>query len=68
MKVVVSKDAKESNERLITRFNKSVQKSRKIQMIRDSRYHTRPLKKRKIRARAIMRDKYRAEREKNKFY
>lgn len=68
MQVTIIKDSKESNERLITRFNKAVQKSRKISIIRDGRYRKKPLTARKVRARAIMRDKYRAEREKSKFY
>jgi len=68
MKVIVFKDSKESNERLITRFNKAVQKSRKIPQIRNTRYNKKSPTKRLIRASAIMREMYRAKREKNKFY
>jgi RNA polymerase-interacting CarD/CdnL/TRCF family regulator len=68
MKVVVVKDSKESNERLITRFNKAVQKSRKVMKVRTTRYHKKSPTKRMIRAAAVMRDMYRAKREKNKFY
>jgi len=68
MKVVVVKNSKESNERLITRFNKAVQKSRKVQLIRETRYHRKSPRKWYVRDAAIMREKYRSDREKNKFY
>lgn len=68
MRVTVVKKPKESDERLIARFNKEVQKSRKIQKIRDSRYRVKKLKKIKVRAAAIKREFYRAQKEKNKFY
>lgn len=68
MKVTVWKSDKESNERAISRFNKKVQGSRKLLEVRAKRYHTRPENKRHARARAIMRDFYRAQREKSKYY
>lgn len=69
MKVYVQKsDNKESNERLIARFNKKIQGSRKLVKVRDERYMVHKPKKRKVRAAAIMREKYRSLREKNKFY
>ena len=68
MKVTVWKNDKESNERAISRFNKKVQGSRKLLEIRSKRYHTKPENKRHARAAAIMRDFYRAAREKSKFY
>ncbi len=68
MKVTVWKSEKESNERAITRFNKKVQGSRKLLIVRGKRYHARKETKRHSRARAIMRDFYRAAREKSKFY
>ena len=68
MKVYVSKNKGESNERLISRFNKKVQGSRKILKIRSDRYHKKDDTRRKQRASAIMRDHYRALREKNRFY
>ncbi len=68
MRVVVFKNDKESNERLITRFNKKVQGSRKIVLVRNERYYEKPLTKRLERTKAIMRENYRAKREKNKFY
>ena len=68
MKVTIWKNDKESTERAITRFNKKVQASRKLLEIRAKRYHKRPERKRHMRAAAIMREMYRAARDKNKFY
>ncbi len=68
MKVVVFKNQKESNERLISRFNKKVQGSRKILKVRTDRYHSKDDTKRYERASAIMREHYRSLREKNRFY
>lgn len=68
MKVTVWKSDKESNERAISRFNKKVQGSRKLLEVRAKRYHNRPENKRHARTAAIMRDFYRAKREKSKFY
>lgn len=68
MKVTVFKNEGESNERLITRFTKKVQSSRKLLKIRSERYWQRPKKKSYQRVAAIMREKHRAVREKNRFY
>ncbi len=68
MRVHVTKSKKESDERLIARFNKAVQKSKKIQKIREERYHKKDSKKRYVREAAIKREGYRAKREKQKFY
>ncbi|MBT3705178.1 hypothetical protein HOG17_05365 [Candidatus Peregrinibacteria bacterium] len=68
MRVHVVKNKKESDERLIARFNKAVQKSKKIHKIREGRYHKKDSKKRYVREAAIMREGYRAKREKQKFY
>lgn len=68
MKVTIWKTDNESNERCITRFNKKVQGSRKILKVRSDRYHKKDDTKRHSRASAIMRDHYRAKREKTKFY
>ncbi|MBI2634106.1 hypothetical protein HYW82_00345 [Candidatus Peregrinibacteria bacterium] len=68
MKVRVVKDEKESNERLVSRFNKVVQASRKLVKIRDEQYYVHKPKKRKIRTSAIKRAEYRAAKEKSKFY
>ncbi len=68
MKVTIWKSDKESNERSITRFNKKVQASRKILKVRSERYHKKDETKRYVRAAAVMRDHYRAIKEKTKFY
>ncbi len=68
MQVVVWKNEKESNERLIARFNKKVQASRKILKVRSERYHEKPNTKNQQREAAIMREYHRARKEKNRFY
>jgi len=68
MRVTVWKNEKESNERLVTRFNKKVQSSRKLLKVRAERYHKKPVTKRLKRIIAIMREKYRSQKEKSKFY
>lgn len=68
MKVTIIRDEKESNERAIARFNKKVQASRKLLKIREERYWSKPKSDRYLRKAAVMREKYRSQREKNKFY
>ncbi|MBD3330828.1 hypothetical protein GF354_04850 [Candidatus Peregrinibacteria bacterium] len=68
MIVTVWKNEKESNERCITRFNKRVQASRKMLLLRSTRYNTKKPTKSKVRTAAIMRSKYRALKERSKFY
>ncbi len=68
MKVIVWKSDKESNERCITRFNKKVQASRKLLLLRSKRYHSKSDTKGQTRAAAIMRSHYRKLKEKNRFY
>ena len=68
MKVSLVKKEGESNERLMSRFNKKVQGSRKLLLVRDKRYYSEEPKKRYVRAAAVMRSKYRVNREKSKFY
>ena len=64
----VVKNQKESVERLISRFIKRVQKSRVILLLKDKRYRKKPPTKRQVRQAAIMREHYRAIREKKKYY
>jgi len=64
----VTKNPKESVERLINKFNKRMQKSRIILLIKDKKYHKKPPTKRQVRQAAIMREHYRALREKKKYY
>ena len=68
MLVSVQKDSKESNERCITRFNKLVQASRKLLVLRSRRYHGRKPAKWKVRKAAIMREHYRGLKNKTRFY
>lgn len=68
MKVTVWKNDGESNERLISRFTKKMQGSRKLLKVRSERYNKKDKTKRAERAAAVMREKYRAIREKTKFY
>jgi len=68
MKVTVWKKDGESNERAIARFNKLVQASRKLLLVREKRYHIPTITKREIRAAALVRSSYRAAKEKSKFY
>lgn len=66
--VYVLPDEKESSERRVNRFKKWFTRSRIGQMVKDSRYRKDTLTKREIRAQALMREKFRAEKEKNKYY
>jgi ribosomal protein S21 len=68
MRVTIWKNDKESTERAITRFNKKVQASRKLLEVRATKCHVKPKTKRLQRTVAVMRERYRAERDKNKFY
>ncbi len=68
MKVTIWKNDKESNERAITRFNKKVQSSRKLLKVRGERYHKKDDTKRQKRQSAIMREHYRSQKERSKFY
>jgi len=68
MRVTIWKNDKESTERAITRFNKKVQASRKLLQVRATKHHVKPKTKRLQRKVAIMREFYRAQRDKNKFY
>jgi ribosomal protein S21 len=68
MAVKVVRNPKESVDRLIARFNKKVQSSRVILQLKSRRYFKRPLRKREVRAAAVMRDMHRSKREKMKYY
>lgn len=68
MKVTVWKNDKESTERCITRFNKKVQASKKLVNLRSKRYNQKKPRKKQVRTAAIIREAYRTQREKNKFY
>ena len=65
--IYLKKNQKESNEKLISRFQKKVQGSRVIVMAKERMHFKKPIKKRHIRTRAIMREHYRSLREKQKY-
>ena len=68
MGVIVHKNQKESPDRLVSRFNKKVQASRILMEVKSRRYRKKKLTKRLIRQSAIMREHYRAKREKEQYY
>lgn len=68
MSVKVYKNQKESTDRLISRFNKKVQASRILLEVKNRRYHKRATTKRLVRQAAVMREFYRAKRNKEQYY
>jgi len=66
--VMVMRNAKESSDRLVARFNKRVQAARILPAAKERRYWKRPFRKTEIRARAIMRDYFRSLKEKMRYY
>ncbi len=61
------KKAGESNERLINRFKKLMQRSRVIVETKKKKNHLPTITKREVRMAAIIRDKHRKRREAEKF-
>ncbi|MCA9374086.1 MAG: 30S ribosomal protein S21 [Candidatus Gracilibacteria bacterium] len=68
MSVHVTKNSKESVDRLISRFNKKVQGSRVLLEVKGRRYHKKAKTKRLVRQAAVMRDHYRDKRNKMQYY
>lgn len=68
MAITVRRNPKESADRLISRFNKKIQASRILLLVKERRYHQKDPSKRHQRKAAIMRDHYRKQREKMKYY
>lgn len=68
MAVAVQKRDGESNDRLIARWRKKFQQARVTDRVRASMYFVEPENVTKQRGRAIMREKFRAERRRNQFY
>ncbi len=66
--LTIVKNPKESVDRLISRFNKKVQASRVLLEVRNRRYFKKKPKKLKVRMAAIMRERYRSQREKMQYY
>jgi len=62
------KKSNESNERLISRFKKIVQRSRILLDTKKHRYNERAPRKRFIRQAAVIRDSHRKRRAKEQFY
>ncbi|MBU0727769.1 30S ribosomal protein S21 [Patescibacteria group bacterium] len=62
------KKQNESNERLISRFKKMVQRSRVLLGAKQHRFHEQPKRKRYIRQAAVMRSHHRKVREKAQYY
>ncbi|MFH1012424.1 MAG: 30S ribosomal protein S21 [Candidatus Peregrinibacteria bacterium] len=56
------KKQNESNERLISRFKKTVQRSRILMEAKQKRYHARKTQKKRVRQAAVMREQYRKKR------
>lgn len=63
-----SADSNESSEKRVARFKQWFNRSRIGDLLKGRRYHKKPLTKRLIRMRALKREEFRLEREKNKFY
>ena len=68
MGVYAFKKQGQSDDKLVNEFNKRVQKARTIPRVRSSRYHEKPKTRRLIRQGAIIRERYRAEAVRKKFY
>lgn len=66
--LVVKKHDKESPERFFQRFGAAVQKKRIILEAKERMYFKKKQTKRRVRKAAIMREFYRSERERKKFY
>lgn len=57
---VTRKDSKESTENLLRRFNRKVQQSGTIAVVKGGQYFNKPLSKRERRAKAIIRNERKA--------
>lgn len=68
MAIHAHRKGEESNDRLQQRFKQQVQKSGIIRLLRERRSFSRNPNRRKVRMRALMREKYREESRKKKFY
>lgn len=68
MAIAVTKKENESNEKLVSRFEKKVQQARIIQWLKKNRFFQRTESNRRIKERGLSATKYREEREKLKHY
>ena len=67
MTVKVTRNERESGEKLLRRFSGHVRSLRLIQKFRENRYFKQSPRKWQVRDAAIMREKYRAEAKKKQF-
>ncbi|MDP4008622.1 MAG: hypothetical protein Q8P68_05530 [Candidatus Peregrinibacteria bacterium] len=68
MGVYAFKKTGQSDDKLVNEFNKRVQKARTIPRVRSTRYHQKDKSKRQVREGAVIRENYRAEAARKKFY
>jgi ribosomal protein S21 len=68
MAVAVVKKENESNEKLVSRFEKKVQQARLLQWLRKNRFHKDRENKKRVKEAGIAASRYRAERERLKYY
>jgi len=65
--IKIKKNDGETDEKLLKRFSSHIKSTRLIHKFRAIRYRTRPVKKRKERAAAVIREQYRTEAKKRQF-
>lgn len=63
-----SADQNESSEKRVARFKQWFNRARISDLVKDRRYHKRTQTPRLVRIAALMREGFRTEKEKNKFY
>ena len=68
MAVATKKRKEESNEKLIGRWKKKTRQARVVQEVRAKKHFKKSTSKTKEKKSAIVREKYRTERKKNRFY
>jgi hypothetical protein len=64
----VAADAQESSEKRVARFKQWFNRSRVGNLLKERRYRQKALTRRQVRDAALVREAYRAERERNKYY
>jgi len=64
----VAADQNESSEKRVARFKQWFNRSRVGDTVKGGRYHEKPLTKRLVRKRALKREEFREDREKNKYF
>lgn len=68
MSVAVVKKENESNEKLVSRFEKKIQQARFIQWLKKNRFFKKKLSNRKTKDAGLSACRYRTERERLKYY